>query len=298
MQDGRAEPRLFCFGLGYTGERLARAALERGWQVAGTCRTPAKAERLRDAGIKAVVFDGTQPVSAGALAGTTHLLCSVPPDAEGDPVLRQHQDLLAQRAPSLRWLGLLSTTGVYGDCEGAWIDETHVPNPLTEANQLRLEAEQAWQALGARLGQPVWVFRVAGIYGPDGRNVLETLAAGRARRVVKPGQFFNRIHVDDLVAVVLAAMRQPGPGTLLNVCDDLPAPAEAVLCHGAELLGIEPPPAEAWEAAALSPFARHFYAENRRLHNDRLKQVLGLSLQYPSYRDGLRALAAAHQASA
>ena len=289
------ENRLFCFGLGYTGERLARAALTQGWRVAGTCRSPEKAALLRAAGIEAFTFAGQQPVDADALVGTTHLLCSVPPDREGDPVLRLHRERLAELSPPPHWLGLLSTTGVYGDCQGAWIDETRAPNPLTEANQIRLEAEQAWQGLGAELGQGTWIFRIAGIYGPDGRNVLDRLASGGVRRLVKPGQFFNRIHVDDLVAVLSAALRHPGPGVVLNVCDDLPAPADAVLCHGAGLLGIEPPPAEPWETAELSPFARHFYAENRRLRNDRLKQLLGLRLEYPSYREGLRAIATARR---
>lgn len=291
------ENRLFCFGLGYTGERLARAALAQGWRVAGTCRSSEKAALLRDAGIEAFRFDDGRPVDADALAGTTHLLCSVPPDSEGDPVLRRHRDRLTKLSPPPRWLGLLSTTGVYGDCQGAWIDETRTPNPLTEANQMRLEAEQAWQGLGAELGQATWVFRVAGIYGPDGRNVLDRLASGGAHRLVKPGQFFNRIHVDDLVAALWAALQHPGPGTVLNVCDDLPAPADVVLCHGAGLLGMEPPPAVPWETVALSPFARHFYAENRRLRNDRLKQVLSLTLAYPSYREGLRPLAAARRST-
>lgn len=291
------ENRLFCFGLGYTGERLARTALAQGWRVAGTCRSSNKAALLRDAGIEAFIFDGQQPLDTNALAGTTHLLCSVPPDSEGDPVLRLHRDRLKELSPPPQWLGLLSTTGVYGDCQGAWIDETRTPNPLTEANQMRLEAEQAWQGLGAELGRATWIFRVAGIYGPEGRNVLDHLTSGGVRRLVKPGQFFNRVHVDDLVSAIWAALGHPGPGAVLNVCDDLPASADAVLCYGAELLGIEPPPAEPWEPLALSPFARHFYAENRRLRNDRLKQVLGLTLAYPSYREGLRALAATRQAT-
>jgi len=294
------EPRLFCFGLGYTGLRAARAALAQGWRVAGTCREPAKVERLRDEGIEVRLFNGQDPLGdPTVLAGTTHLLCSVPPDARGDPVLRLHKaDIAALSIPPL-WIGLLSTTGVYGDCGGAWIDEGRAPNPSTDDNRRRLAAEQAWLALGSELSRSTQVFRLAGIYGPGGRNSVDALITGRARRIVKPGQVFNRIHVDDLVAILLASMRRPFAERVFNICDDEPAPADEVVTYAAGLLGIEPPPAEPFETAELAPFARRFYAENRRIRNDRIRRELDVELRYPSYREGLLAIAGlrAHTAS-
>ncbi len=290
-------PRLFCFGLGYTGLRVARVVQARGWQVAGTCRDASKAEALRREGIDAQVFDGRQPraEAAAAIAGATHLLCSVPPDAVSDPVLRLHGADIAALAAPPRWLGLLSSTGVYGDCGGAWINEDQPPQPATEDNRRRLAAERAWLALGEELAQPVTVFRPAGIYGPHGRNPIDTLWTGRAQRIVKPGQVFNRIHVDDLVATILAAMQRAAPadGTgsrLYNVCDDEPAPADEVLVYAANLIGAEPPPPTTFASAQLPDFARHFYLENRRIRNDRIKRELGVQLRYPTYREGLQAL--------
>ncbi|MCF7992369.1 MAG: SDR family oxidoreductase [Thiohalocapsa sp.] len=287
--------RLFCFGLGYTGLRLAHAARALGWQVAGTCRTAENRERLRQAGIAAYVFDGSAPMAdaAAALAGSTLLLCSVPPDAESDPVLRLHRDDIGALAGTLRWIGLLSTSGVYGDCGGAWIDESRQPSPLTGDNRRRVEAEQSWLALGAERAIPAHVFRLPGIYGPDGRSAVDAVLAGRARRIVKRGQIFNRIHVDDLVTTLLASMQRPCAGRVYNVSDDEPAPADAVIAYAATLLGMEPPPEEPFEDAELSPFARHFYSESRRLRNERIKRELGVVLRYPSYREGLGAIAGA-----
>lgn len=294
------QPRLFCFGLGYTGLRLARAAQAKGWRVAGTCRDASKAIALRCEGIDTYLFDGRSPLSdaAEALAGTTHLLCAVPPDAASDPVLRLHSKDIAALSATLTWLGLLSTTGVYGDCGGAWIDEAQPPRPATDDNRRRLAAERDWLALGVQLARPVSVLRLPGIYGPQGRSPIDALLAGRARRIVKPGHVFNRIHVDDLVAVLAAAMERDCSGDrngphLYNVCDDEPAPADEVLVYAANLLGLQPPPAEPFDTAALSDFARHFYAESRRIRNDRIKQELGIMLRYPSYREGLHAIAGA-----
>jgi nucleoside-diphosphate-sugar epimerase len=294
------EPRLFCFGLGYTGLRLARAARARGWRVAGTCRDASKAAALRREGIATFLFDGTHPLAepAAVLRDTTHLLCSVPPDAESDPVLRLHIGDIAQLREPPAWLGLLSSTGVYGDCGGAWIDESQPEQPATDDNRRRLAAERAWHALGVQLARPVALFRLPGIYGPQGRNPIDALWTGRARRIVKPGQVFNRIHVDDLVAALLASMdrdaRRADSGPhLYNVCDDEPAPADAVLVHAAELLGLTPPPAIPFATAQLSAFARHFYLENRRIRNERIKRELGIQLRYPTYREGLAAIVAA-----
>lgn len=290
---------LFCFGLGYTGTRLARAALARGWRVAGTCRGVEKAATLRDQGIQAVPFAGDRagPEVAERLASATHLLASIPPDEEGDPVLRLHGSDLEARTVPLAWAGYLSTTGVYGDCGGVWIDESRPPNPATLANQRRLDAESAWLDLGTRTATPTHIFRLPGIYGPEGRSAIDSLASGRARRIVKSGQVFNRIHVDDLVAVLMASMERPNPGRLYNVSDDEPAPADKVLSYAAALMGVDPPPAERFEEAELSTFVMHFYAECKRVSNARIKRELGVSLGYPTYREGLRAIAKSRAAS-
>jgi len=284
--------RLFCFGLGYTGLTLARAWLNEGWRVAGTCRSEEKAEQLRREGITAFVFDGHQGVTeiAEALAGTTHLLNSAPPDEQGEPVLRHHGRDLEQAAGALQWAGYLSTIGVYGDCAGDWIDETRPPAPLTAANHRRLAAEHAWLDFGARTGVPTHIFRLPGIYGPNGRNALDNLRAGHARRIVKAGQVFNRIHVDDLAATLIASMAKPSPGVTYNVADDEPAPANEVMTFAAALLNVTPPPEERFEAIELAPFARHFYAECKRVRNHRIKAELGVQLRYPTYREGLRAI--------
>lgn len=288
------QPRFFCFGLGYTGLALARDLRARGWRVSGTCRSPDKASGLRREGIDALVFDGEVAAETGRqlLAGTTHLLVSVPPDDGGDPVLRLHAAALEAARASLRWVGYLSSTGVYGDCGGDWIDETRVPAPRTRENRRRLDAEQAWLVRGEGAGIPVQLFRLPGIYGPQGRSAIDSLRAGRARRIVKPGQVFNRIHVDDLTAVLRASMDRPDGGRVYNVADDLPAPADEVLTFAAGLIGIAPPPAEPFAAAALAPFARHFYEECKRIRNDRIKRELHATLSYPTYREGLRAIAA------
>ncbi|AFL72193.1 SDR family oxidoreductase [Thiocystis violascens] len=287
-------PSLFCFGLGYTGVRLARTAITRGWRVAGTCRSAEKARALRMLGIRAIPFDGERasPEVKDALAWATHLLDAIPPGEDGDPVLRLHGNHLEALAGSLKWVGYLSTTGVYGDCGDDWIDETRTPSPATLENQRRLDAESAWLDLGARTATPAHIFRLPGIYEPEGRSAIDSLESGRARRIVKPGQVFNRIHVDDLVAVLLASLERPRAGRIYNVADDEPAPADKVLSYAAALIGVDPPP-EPFAEAELSPFARHFYAKCKRLSNDRIKRDLEIQLRYPTYREGLRAIAEA-----
>ena len=274
---------LFCFGLGYTATRLARVLLAEGWSIAGT---------RRDGGgeVDLVVHanDGTRPLDPALLVGVTHLLSSVPPDEAGDPVLR-HGPELAGELPGLAWCGYLSTTGVYGDRGGGWVDETTPPAPSTERGHRRLAAETAWRAFADELAVPLDVFRIAGIYGP-GRNQLAALRAGRARRIEKPGQLFSRIHVDDLVAALHAALVHPAPGRIYNLADDAPAPPGEVIVHAAELLGVDPPPPIPFETAELSPMARSFYAESKRVSNRHIKEELGLQLSYPTYREGLAAL--------
>jgi nucleoside-diphosphate-sugar epimerase len=283
-------PHLFCFGLGFSAEALARGLMTDGWQVTGTCRDPARAAELRAIGIAPVLFDRAHPVADldRHLAAATHLLSSVPPDEAGDPVLDIHNAAIAAISQHLAWIGYLSTTGVYGDRDGGWVDEDSALTPSGTRGRRRVEAERAWQALP----QPAHLFRLAGIYGP-GRSALDTVRGGKAKRIVKPGQVFSRIHVEDIVAVLLASMARPDPGTAYNVCDDDAADPAEVIAFACTLLGVTPPPAVPFDQAELSPMARSFYDDNKRVRNDRIKQALGVTLRYPSYREGLQALLAA-----
>ena len=284
--------RLFVFGLGYSAGLLARELLAAGWRVAGTTRDAAKADRLRRDGIETFLFGRTQPLDPAALAGTTHLLSSIAPDAAGDPVLDLHGADL--RALGLRWSGYLSTTGVYGDAGGAWVDEDSPLNPTHERSTRRAAVEQEW--LGS--GLPAEIYRLAGIYGP-GRNQLEDVLAGTARHVVKPGQVFSRIHGEDIAGGVAAAIARPASGRVLNFADDEPASNADVLLEACRLLGVEPPPPVPFEQAKvrMSEMALSFWADNRRVSNRRLRQELGYALRYPTYREGLRACRAALPAS-
>lgn len=285
-------PRLFCFGLGYSAGYLAERLKARGWRVAGTCREAEKRDRLAARGIEAFLFDRGRPLddAAAALAGATHLLSSAPPDREGDPVLDHHgQDIAALAASgALQWAGYLSTTGVYGNRDGGWVDEDSDLAPTTARGQRRLEAEQRWLALHRDHGVPVHIFRLAGIYGP-GRSAVDTVRAGTARRIVKRGQVFSRIHVEDIATVLEASMARPNPGGVYNVCDNEPTPPQDVVAYACDLLGVAPPPEIAFEEAELTAMARSFYAENKRVSNDRIRHELGVRLAYPSYREGLAA---------
>lgn len=275
--------RLFCFGLGFSALTLARAVMAQGFAVAGTCRSAAKADQLRAEGIEAYLYGPDHALDASALRGTTHLLMSVPPDERGDAIALTFEEEI--KALSLSWAGYLSTTGVYGDRDGDWVDETSPLTPATARGQRRLLAEQQWQALDL----PLHIFRLAGIYGP-GRNQLVSLREGTAKRIIKPGQVFSRIHVDDIAQVLAASIARPAPGTAYNVCDNEPAPPQEVVTFAAELLGITPPPEIAFEDADLSPMAKSFYSESKRVSNARLRNELGVELKYPTYREGLRAL--------
>src|SRR5690606_38786808 len=287
-RSARAMNRLFCFGLGYTALALARRLIAEGWSIAGTTRTADKRARLAAAGIEVHPFDRDRPLAhaAAALEGTTHLLTSIPPDEAGDAVLDHHlADLRA--CATLQWVGYLGTTGVYGDRGGAWIDESAPVAPSMPRTRRRAAAETRW----LRSGLPVHVFRLAGIYGP-GRNALDAVRAGTARRIVKPGQVFGRVHVDDIVQVLRASIARLDPGAIYNVADDEPAPPQDVVVFACELLGVAPPPEVPYAKAELTPMARSFYADNRRVCNARIKSELGVRLLYPSYREGLRALLA------
>lgn len=288
-----AEKRLFCFGLGFSAGFLADHLAYQGWQVTGTVRSAEKAEAMRASGLSVHVFDGVTPMDeAGerALSQASHVLSSVPPDAEGDPVLRHYGDSLCE-ASGLSWVAYLSTTGVYGDHGGGWVDETTPTSPVTERGERRQSAENAWFALYRDHGVPIHVFRLAGIYGP-GRNVLQSLLAGQARRVALPGHVFSRIHVEDIVNTLVASMAWPRAGAIYNVCDDLPASQSEVTAYAAVLLGMEPPPEIPFKDADMSPMARSFYKDNKRVSNRLIREELGVELAFPDYRVGIKALAA------
>jgi nucleoside-diphosphate-sugar epimerase len=273
---------LLSLGHGYSAEAFARLLIPRGWTILGTTRSPERAEALRALGVTPLILGRDDlPV---AVARATHILCCAGPSQQGDPFLPALAPAIAAAAPT--WIGYLSTTGIYGDHDGAWVTEDTPPNPEPGRATWRLDAERQWQDLGAH------VFRLAGIYGP-GRGPFAKIRAGTARRIVKPGQVFGRIHVDDIALTLAASLAQPHPGRIYNVCDDLPAPPQDVLGFAAGLLGLPLPPAEDFATADMSPMARSFYMGNRRVSNDRLRTELGVDLRYPDYRSGLRALLAA-----
>ncbi len=282
-------PRLFCFGLGYTAERLALRLQTRGFAIAGTTRdVAAKRAALAQQSWDLYRFDGIEPIAFAdrALAGATHIVHSIMPDEHGDPVLRWHADLI-DVLPGLRFIAYLSTTGVYGDHGGAWVDEDSPRRPSKPRTLRRAAAEDAWLERGAS------VFRLAGIYGP-GRSALDKVADGTATRVIKPGKLFNRIHVDDAARVLEAAISsagesRPQQGRAYNVSDGHPAEAAAVVTHACELLGVEPPPESPFEQAELSAMARSFWSDDVRVANDRILTELGVTLEYPDYRSGLAA---------
>jgi nucleoside-diphosphate-sugar epimerase len=283
-------PRLFCFGMGYSALALARRLTASGWVVAGTCRSVEKADLLAAAGFHTDLFGRDQPLARERLRGITHLLVSAPPDPDGDPVLDRHGGDIAAM-PGLRWLGYLSTTGVYGDRGGEWVDETSPLLPTGARGRRRVAAEKGWLDLWRNHAVPVHIFRLAAIYGP-GRSAFDGLRSGTAKRIDKPGQLFSRIHVEDLASVLIASMTQPRPGAVYNVCDDDPAPAEAVVAHAASLLGMPAPPLVPLAAAGLSPMARSFYDDNKRVANALIKSELGVKLRFPDYRAGLAAILA------
>ncbi len=275
--------RLFCFGFGFSAAALGRRLKPKGWRIAGTARAAEKVNALIRDGIEAYAFPLADPPAA--LAGATHVLISTPPGAGGDPAL-PYKDALQPK-----WLGYLSTTGVYGDRAGGWVDETTPEAPATERGKRRLEAEHAWRAWGVTANVPVMIFRLAGIYG-RGRNQLESLRAGTARRIMRENQIFSRIHVDDIAQVLEASIARPNAGAIYNVCDNEPAPPHDVIEYAAKLLNVTPPPLERYEdaSATMSEMAKSFYTESKRVKNDRIKSELGVNLLYPTYREGLRAL--------
>jgi dTDP-4-dehydrorhamnose reductase len=279
--------RLFIFGMGYTARAFGRAMAEVEW-MGGTTRTAERALRLAERHFRARVFDGAtaDPAIADDLREATHVVVSIPP-GEADPVLARFAGDLGA-APRLQWLAYLSTVGVYGNYGGAWVSEATTPHPQQPRSVARLKAEREWAKLAAERSTPLATFRIAGIYGP-GRNAFVNLAEGKAHRIVKAGQVFNRIHVDDIVATMVAALERSARG-IFNIADDEPAPPQDVVKYAANLMGVAPPSEVPFDKAELSPMARTFYADNKRVRNRRIKEELGVALKYPTYREGLAAL--------
>jgi hypothetical protein len=285
---------LICFGLGYSAEHFVAAYGHKYDRIIGTVRNRERAAILNayDAGrLQVLVFDGAQATSAlnGAIAEADDALVSVPPGADGDPILAAYGEALS-RANKLREIVYLSTIGVYGDRGGQWVDEDTLPEPDSPRGSARLAAERDWRRVGQRNGAGVAVLRLAGIYGP-GQNALVQIARGKARRVVKPGQIFNRIHVGDIAQAIDAAFTCRASG-IFNVADDEPSPPGDPIVFAARLLGVEPPPEIPFAQAAstMSPMALSFWQECRRVKNAKLKRELSVTLRYPTYREGLTAL--------
>ena len=264
-----------------------------GWSIGGTTRDLEKRAYLRSRGVKAHLFDYEHPLGDPyfILDGVTHLLISTPPDDRGDPTFNMHAADIV-RIPTLEWVGYLSTTGVYGDRDGGIVDESSEIRPNSKRGSRRVKAEQEWLSLLQSYNLPVHIFRLAGIYGP-GRSALDSVRAGVARRINKPGQVFNRIHVEDIVQVLIASMNKPNPGAAYNLADDDPVPSWEVITYTCELLGLTPPPILPYNEADMAPIARSFYNDNKRVANNRIKDELGVTLKYPDYKRGIDSCLAA-----
>jgi len=277
--------------LGFTGSALVQEVRARGWTASGTCRENAQKDAWAEAGVESYCFDGEQGSEEleNAVREASHVLVTIPPQKEAGDVVLKHFKKILTESSQLRWLGYLSTTGVYGNRDGGWVDETSELKPGFDHQRRRLEAEEQWRDLYREHRVPVHIFRLAGIYGP-GRNLLQRVRQGSARRIDQPGLVFNRIHVEDVVQVLSASMDRPHPGAIYNVCDDVPSsPAEAV-AFACELLHVDTPPLIALEDAELSKMARGFYLTNKKVRNHKIKEELGIQLRYPDYKLGIRSL--------
>ena len=283
---------LFIFGAGYVGAAFARAMAARGWAVTATARTAEAGATLAAAGIAPADPAAGEAMRRATLAADA-ILVTAAPDEAGCPALAALAPRLEARvgagARPPGWIGYLSTTGVYGDRAGGWVTEQSPLAPLSEPARRRVAAEAGWRELGARIGAPVHLFRLPGIYGP-GRSAFDRLRDGTARRLARPGQVFSRIHRDDIVSALVASLARGGAGMTFNLCDDEPGPPQDVVAHAAMLLGVEPPPEEAFDLQAISPASRRFYGESKRVANARAKAVLGWRPLYPTYREGLAAV--------
>lgn len=284
---------ILVFGYGYTAHVIGQELLSEGWRVIGTTRSADKAAAMKADGIEAILWPAENITEA--LTAATHILLSAAPSEDGDPVLGALSAEIRQRAAQYEWVGYLSTTAVYGDRDGGWVDETTELSPTTRRGQLRADAEQAWLDLGAETKLPIHIFRLAGIYGP-GRGPFAKVRAGTARRIIKKGQVFSRTHVEDIAQVLRASMNAPNAGAIYNVCDNDPAPPQDVIAEAARMLDQPLPEAVDFETAEMTPMARSFYAESKRVSNQRILEELGVTLKYPDYRSGLQALLSAESA--
>jgi nucleoside-diphosphate-sugar epimerase len=278
--------RLYIFGPGYVGLALACRLTRRGWGLVASARNAEAAALLTARGV-----ERADPADPEAFLRADAILLTAPPDEHGCPALAPVRAALTAGARPA-WIGYLSSTGVYGDREGGWVFEDGALRAQSVAGARRVAAEHAWLEMGARTGAPVTVFRLPGIYGP-GRSAFDRLRDGTARRIVKPGQVFSRIHIDDLTAALEASIARPRAGGVYNVCDDEPSPPEDVITEAARLLSVEPPPETTFDAANLPAASQRFFAESKRVSNARAKAELGWRPAYPTYREGLRAILAA-----
>ena len=281
---GGMDKTLLSLGHGYSARALAARLLPQGWRIIGTTRSREKLDEIAATGVEPMVWPGSD--LSPLLQEVPNLLVSAGPGPEGDPVLLDLQDEITAAAPHLRWVGYLSTTGVYGDHGGDWVDETTPLTPSTRRGAARVQAEAAWSAIP---GLPLHIFRLAGIYGP-GRGPFAKVRKGTARRIIKPGQVFSRIHVEDIAQALDLSLAKPQPGAIYNLCDDDPAPPQDVIGHAAALLSLPLPPAVDFDKAEMTPMARSFYAESKKVRNDHAKAALGWQPIYPDYRSGLAAL--------
>ena len=282
--------KLVVFGLGFSAKAFVDFASDRFSDITATVTSQEKATRLTNDHCHVCVFNAeyADPKIFDALREADAVLISIGPDEKGDPVLRRFAREI-ETSNTITWIGYLSTIGVYGDAQGGWVDETTPPTPSHHRTRMRVKVEQEWVSLGTRAKKAVHIFRLAGIYGP-GRNPILNLVQ-RAQRIIKPGQVFNRIHVDDIAQTLLASLAKPRAGAIYNVTDHEPAPPQDVLTYAAELMGVDPPPEIPFEKAVMSEMARSFYADNKRVSNRLIREELGVKFLYPTYREGLQALA-------
>jgi len=277
--------KLFCFGFGYTAKALAARLAGEGWRIIGTTMSPEKADAMRAIGVAPVVWRG-DALDEAALEDATAILISTPPSDAGCPALLSAQGLIAATRDRLKWIGYLSTNGVYGDHGGAWVDEDSALKATSARARRRIVAEEAWAEFCRRHNLPLAIFRLPGIYGP-GRSALDAVRNGVAKRINKPGQVFNRMHVDDIAAGLAASLHAPEQQGVYNFADDEPAPQQNVVAYACQLLSVEPTPLTEIEDAGLSEAAMGFYADNKRVSNRRMKSALEIELKYPTYREGL-----------
>ena len=279
-------PCLLIFGHGYTANTFADYIKNIDWEIFGTTRNPQTADLLIKKGVKPLMWsDGSKIKSV--INRSDYILHSIPPTEIGDPVYKRFSKAIISRSTNLSWFGYLSTTSVYGNHDGKWVDENIPVNPSSNRGLLRVKAENNWSCIK---DLPLHIFRLAGIYGPN-RSPLDKIRSGKAQLISKPGQFFSRIHVEDIARVLKASIEMPNHGSVYNVCDDMPAAPDEVLDYAAKLINYPDLPKVAYEEAELSPMAKSFYSDNKRVKNERIKSELKITLKYPNFETGLNALA-------